>query len=42
MASGKGNKHSQKRIYKKNWKGSKAWRLAKEAKEANHKKKERG
>tara|TARA_Y100000034_G_C6896119_1_gene413182 strand:+ start:2543 stop:2674 length:132 start_codon:yes stop_codon:yes gene_type:complete len=41
MGSGKGNKHSQKRIYKKNWKGSKFWREAQEAKKRYHAKKKK-
>ena len=36
---GKGNKHAQKRVYKKNWIGSKAQREAARAKELQHKKK---
>jgi hypothetical protein len=32
----KGDKHSQKRIYKKSWIGSKAWRLARAAKKRAH------
>ena len=35
MAS-KGNKHSQKRVYKKNWVGSKFWHEAWEAKKKAH------
>lgn len=36
MGSGKGNKHAQKRIYKKRWRGSKAQRNAEAAKKAYH------
>ncbi len=36
MGSGKGNKHSQKRIYKKRWRGSKAQKEAEAAKKAYH------
>jgi hypothetical protein len=32
MGHGKGNKHNAKKVYKKDWKGSKAWRLAQQAK----------
>ncbi len=37
---GKGNKHASKRVYKKNWKGSKNWREAQKAKKQYHRKKE--
>lgn len=32
----KGNKHSQKRVYKKNWIGSKFWVEAQKAKKQAH------
>ena len=41
MGSGKGNKHAQKRVYKKNWIGSKYWREAMKAKKDYHRKKEK-
>ena len=39
MGSGKGNKHSQKRVYKKNWVGSKWWIEAQEARKTAHRRK---
>lgn len=39
MGSGKGNKHSSKRAYKKNWVGSKMWKQAQRARRQKHRKK---